>query len=395
MKKFAVLGAGLMGRVIVKDVVEKEPNAQVTLIDVNEALLNEIYNLFDKNKLKICKLNVNDTTATSSMLQKHDVVISALPHRLSLPAIKAAIKARVSMVDLTGKAPEERLALHEEAENARITIIPGCGVAPGISNICVGRGVELLDETHEAIIYVGGIPKKKEPPLYYQTVFSLESVFDAYLRKARILKQGEIVEVEPMSGVEKLSFPEPIGPLEAFYTDGLASLIVTMKGKISHYLAEKTLRYPGHRDRIKLLGSCGMLGKKPVKINSHEIIPLDFLIKQLSNILKLSPEGDMLIMRIIIKGIKNGIQRTHTFELFDQYDSGNQITAMARTTAFPAVWAARMITDKKINKKGVQFPEQIFSTGLFSEFISAMKNNNILITHSINDTGSKNTSHEN
>ncbi|MFQ5823385.1 MAG: saccharopine dehydrogenase family protein [bacterium] len=384
MKKYAVLGAGLMGRVVVKDIVEKAPDAQVTLIDINEALLKELYNFIGQTKLKVCMLNVSDTTATASILRKHDVVISALPHRLSLPAIKAAIKACVSIVDLVGEAPEKRLALHHEAENVGITIIPGCGVAPGISNICVGRGVELLDETHEAIIYVGGLPKKKEPPLYYQTVYSLESVFDAYLRKARILRKGEIVEVEPMSGVEKINFPEPMGQLEAFYTDGLASLIVTMKGKISHHLAEKTLRYPGHRDRIKLLESCGMLEEKPVLINSHEITPLDFLIKQLSNVLKLSPDGDLLIMRIVIKGIKDGTSRTHTFELFDQFDPANQITAMARTTAFPAVWAARMITDKRINKKGVQFPEQIFSTELFSEFISAMRKNNIQISHSIN-----------
>jgi len=384
MKKYAVLGAGLMGRIIPKDIFESEPRVLgVTLIDNNESALKEVYNVTGQERLEVYRLDLNDTSAAASILRGHDVVISALPHELSLIALKAAVEAKVSVVDLVGAAPEKRTALHKKAEDAGIVIIPGCGVAPGISNICVGRGVELLDETNEAVIYVGGIPKKKEPPLDYQTVYTLGSVFKAYVRKARIIENGREVEVEPLSGLEYVNFPEPVGRLEAFYTDGLASLILTMKGKISQYLAEKTLRYPGHTERIKFLKACGMLDEEPVGINSVKVKPIDFLIERLSPLLKLSPEGDLLVMRIIVKGVKNGKPQTHTFELIDEYDPETQYTSMARTTSFPAVCAARMVTGGIIDKKGVKFPEQIFSTGLFTEFISTLKKYNIQINHSV------------
>lgn len=168
--------------------------------------------------------------------------VCALPHRFSLDCIVAAIQAKVPLVDLVGEAPEERLTLHNRIVDAGIIIIPGCGVAPGLSNIFIGKGVSLLDQTDEAIIYVGGIPKKKTLPLNYQAVYSLDSVFNAYNRPAAILSNGKEKMVEPLSGLELMRFPASIGELEAFYTDGLASLTLTMKGKIKDHLAEKTLR---------------------------------------------------------------------------------------------------------------------------------------------------------
>ncbi|KPK95942.1 hypothetical protein AMJ80_02810 [bacterium SM23_31] len=384
MKKYAVLGAGLMGSIMPKDIFEYEPRVLgVTLIDNNESALRDVYNETGNDRLEIRKLDLNDTAAAVSLLRGHDAAISALPHELGLSALEAAVGAKVSVVDLVGVEPEKRMALHKKAEDAGIVIIPGCGVAPGISNMCVGRGVELLDETQKAVIYVGGIPKKKEPPLNYQTVYTLGSVFKAYVRKARIIQDGKEAEVEPLSGLEHVDFNEPIGRLEAFYTDGLASLILTMKGKISHFLAEKTLRYPGHTEKIKFLKACGMLDEEPETVNSYKVKPVDFLIKRLSPLLKLSPEGDFLIMRIIVEGTKNGKQQTHTFELIDEYDPATRYTSMARTTSFPALCVARMITGGIIKQKGVRFPEQIFSTGLFPEFLSALKKYNIQISHSV------------
>ena len=381
MKKYVVLGAGLMGKIIAKDILESETDVTVTLIDNNELLLKEVYDFINRDRLTICNLDLNDKDTAISQLKGHDVIISALSHSMSLPSLKLAVQAQVSIIDLVGEAPEKQFALDKEAKVAGIVIIPGCGVAPGISNICVGRGVELLDKTDEAIIYVGGLPKIKEPPLYYQTVYRLESVLGAYLRKVPIIKAGKEIEVEAMSGLEFVDFPEPVGRLEAFYTDGLCSLMVTMKSKISQHLAEKTLRYPGHTDRIRFLKECGMLEKDPVKIDSNEVKPLDVLINQLSPKLKLSDEGDLLIMRIIIKGIKDGKQQTHTFELYDEYDPETGYTAMARTTGFPAVIAAGMIIDETINEKGVKFPEQIFSTELFDTFFSTLERYNIQIDH--------------
>lgn len=365
MSEYAVIGAGLMGRVIARDLVESEPEATVTLFDINDSLLEEAVRFIGSDHLSTRVLDIGDTAAATAALENHHVAIGALPHSMSYPATVAALRARVSYIDLVGEAPEPLIALHEQAVDAGCLIIPGLGVAPGISNICIARGIELLDETHNGYIYVGGIPVKKEPPLYYQTVYLLESVFNAYLRPATIIKNGEPVTVEPLSGLEEISFPEPIGTLEAFFTDGLASLPVTVGDKIKDSLFEKTLRYPGHVECMRVLIECGLLDAGPVRVDGADVVPRDVLIKLLEDKLQLGPEGDILVMRVIVEGLKEGKEQRHVFELVDYFDAANQYTAMARTTAFPAVLAARMMASNDLPERGVFFPEQLFTGDRF------------------------------
>lgn len=379
MKKYAVVGAGKMGWVIAKSILEGDDNCQVMMFDIHEKTLQEAVESVGSERMKVSILDIYDINTAVQMLSEQDVMISALPHSESLPCIKAAIAAKVPCIDLAGEAPEERLALDEQVKNAGITIIPGLGVAPGLSNICVARGVELLDKTTDAIIYVGGIPVEKTPPMDYQTVYSLDSVFKTYLRPAKIYQSGVETEVAPLSGLEILNFPGPIGNLEAYYTDGLASLTLTMKGKISGSLEEKTLRYPGFAEKVKFLLDSGFLETSPVKVGEQEVVPLDFLIKLLKPKLQLGSKGDLLVMRIIVNGYKDNQPHVHQFELIDEYDQNTNYSAMARTTGFPAVCAARMLTNQKITSKGVLFPEQIFIGTLYSDLISNLSELGILI----------------
>jgi lysine 6-dehydrogenase len=224
MTRYAVLGAGLMGRVVAKDLLQTEEEATVTLLDSSNDRLNEAALLVDDERLTLERLDVQDRTQAVRTLGGHTVAIGALPHARSLESLKLAIAAGVPMVDLVGSYPELRVELDPAAGEASLLIVPGCGVAPGLSNVLVARGVELLDEAHEAVIYVGGIPRRRRPPLEYETVYSLESMFGAFLRPARIWVDGAMTTAEPLSGLELLDFPEPVGTLEAFYTDGLASL---------------------------------------------------------------------------------------------------------------------------------------------------------------------------
>jgi len=383
MKNYAVFGAGLMGSVIARDLLNTESEARVTLIDSDKNTLEQVTEFVKRNRIKTYQLDITDTDSAVHILTGHDVAICALPHRFSLACIEAAIQSRVSLVDLVGEAPEQRQALHQKILDAGVIIIPGCGVAPGLSNICVAKGVSLLDETNEAVIYVGGIPKQKTPPLNYQTVYSLYSVFNAYNRPAMILDNGNEKNVEPLSGLEHIEFPGPIGTLEAFYTDGLASLTLTMKGKVKNHLAEKTLRYPGFVERIKFLKDCGLIDTKPVSIASAQIAPIELLIHQLTPKLKLGPAGDWLVMRVVVKGIKDGIKQTHLFELIDQFDPKTQYTAMARTTGFPATIAARMISDGLITERGIQFPEQVFEGERYDYLLSGLEKYEIKIRHFI------------
>lgn len=381
MKRYAVFGAGLMGRVIAEDLVETESEAEVTLFDVSDERLQEVAASIDCTRLVTRKLDATDTVAGVQAMRGRDVAIGALPHGLSLALIEAAVEAGTDFVDLVGSGPERRAALHDRAREAGCLIIPGCGVAPGISNMCVGRGVELLDETESALIYVGGIPKRKRPPLFYETVYLLESVFNAYEREATIIEDGQESTVKPLTGLETITFAEPIGALEAFYTDGLASLTLTMRGKIQGTLFEKTLRHPGHVERIQTLKQCGLLSREPVRLADVEVVPRELLLELLGERLTLGPEGDMLAMRIIVEGKKDGFPRRHTFELIDHFDPERKHTAMARTTAFPAATAARMITGDELRQKGVFFPEQVFTGSRFGAMMDALAARGVRVTH--------------
>ena len=250
-----------------------------------------------------------------------------------------------------------------------------------MSNVCVAKAYELLDETNVAIIYVGGIPVEKTPPLHYQTVYALETVFDTYARDVRFSKNKKEKIAEPLSDLEILTFDEPIGELEAFNTNGLASLLITMGDKITDILIEKTLRYPGHVEKIKFLAECGLLDDNPLKIKKCQISPLDVVIQQLRPMLTLGPEGDILVMRIIVKGKRNGAPEIHTFELIDYFNHETNYSAMGRTTTFPATCAARMIANNMINETGVRFPEQIFSGKKYDHFMNTLREHNIHITH--------------
>jgi lysine 6-dehydrogenase len=381
MKRYGVFGGGLMGQVIAKDLVATEPDAEVSLFDVNGAALREAADAIGSSRFRTERADTRNTAATIQALRTQDVAVAALPHRLSLPLVQAAVEAGTSLVDLVGEAPEERAALSEHAREAGCLVVPGCGVAPGISNICVGQAASLLDDVHDAFIYVGGIPKRKQPPLFYETVYLPESVLNAYLREVTVVENGKEVTVLPLTGLETIRFPEPIGALEAFYTDGLVSLLLTMRGKVKKSMFEKTLRYPGHVERIRLLIDCGLLDENPVEVGGSRIAPRELLLKLLEDRLQLGPEGDVLAMRILVTGIRVGQSKTHTFQLIDYFDPETRYTAMARTTGFAAACTARMIAGNEILEKGVLFPEQIFVGPRFDEMVSALARKGVSVIH--------------
>jgi lysine 6-dehydrogenase len=381
MKKYAVWGAGLMGRVVVQDLVETEADTEVALFDVSDRLLRETIELAGSLRVTARNVDVGDRSKTIEALRGGDVAIGALPHGMSLALVESAVEAGTALVDMVGSEPEKRAALHERAKEAGCLIVPGCGVAPGISNFCIGRGVELLDEAQNGSIYVGGIPKRKRPPLFYETVYLMDSVLDACERKVPIIDSGRVITVEPLTGLETISFPEPVGELEAYYTDGLASLPLTMQGKISSKLFEKTLRYPGHLDRIQFLKQCGLMGRDPVRVGDTDVVPRDLLLELLGEHLELGPEGDILVMRVIVEGTKGGRARRHVFELVDYFDSEKNHTAMGRTTGFTATCTARMIAHGELPEKGVLFPEQIFIGRHFNRIIDALAERGVHVTH--------------
>ena len=381
MTKYAVFGAGMMGRVAAEDLLDSETDASVVIFDHRADLLTDVATAVQSPRLTTEVLDVTAGRPVVEAMKAADVAVAALPHRLSLGVVESAIEAKTSLVDLVGSGPELRRALDASAQAAGCLVIPGCGVAPGISNFCVGEAMRRLDETHVVAIYVGGVPRRPKPPLLYETVYLLESVLSAYRRPATIVSGGKPIQVAPMTGLEVLTFAQPIGDLEAFYTDGLASLPVTVGDRVLNDMFEKTLRYPGHVAGIRLLEQCGLLSTTPVAVGDVSVAPVSVLQQALAGKLELGPEGDILAMRICVEGVAEGRRSTHEFEVIDFFDADKGHTAMARTTSFTAAIAARQIAAGELVGGGVRFPEEVFVGEAFGTMVGALAARGIRVEH--------------
>ena len=383
MSHFLVLGAGKMGIVLAKDLIESDAQNKVTLVDIDAEQLKHASEFIQSDRLLPLPGDVEDEEFTERIFKGKDVVLCALLHTHSLRMLREAVRLRVHFVDLVGEWPLERLEHDEESKKKGICLISGLGVSPGITNVCVARGVHLLDEVEKAMIYVGGNPVDPKPPLKYRIVYAVESLLDFYERKVPVLKGEEIHEVEPLSGIESISFPAPYSNMECFYTDGLNSLLYTMKGKIKGELAEKTIRHKGHAQEIKILKECGLFSREPVIVSGQQVIPRKVLEAVLDSEIKLGDEEDVTLLRIVINGKKSGKPETHVFEMVDHYDREKRATSMAKTTSFPASVAAQMILSGKIAQKGSLFPENIFFDELYPPLMDELARRGVIITHEV------------
>jgi lysine 6-dehydrogenase len=273
MSDFLVLGAGMMGAALAKDLIESDREHTVTLADRSSAQLARAAGTVSSERLTFLDLDIAEEDRSEAAFRGSDVVLGALPHAQSLPALAAAVRSGVHFVDLVGSGTDARLANDEAARTQGICLISGMGVAPGISNVCVGRAVDALDETETARIYVGGVPLHPQPPLNYRVVFAIESVLNAYERPAVVKLDGQVQEVDPLSGVEAIAFPPPFDRMECFYTDGLNSLLSTMGERVERELIEKTVRYPGHVQAIETLKACGLFSREAIEARGQEVVP--------------------------------------------------------------------------------------------------------------------------
>jgi lysine 6-dehydrogenase len=330
--KILVLGAGLIGGVVAEELARS--GAEVLVGDR------------ETRKIPGCKYLKMDFADHDSLIKimsgGYDVVASAVPGRFGFGVMEAAVKAGVDLVDVSF-GDGNPLALMEKAKRAGIIIVPDCGVAPGLSNLLVGIGMTKVEKPDETHIKVGGLPQKPKPPLNYRIVFSAEAVVDEYTRKARIVKNGKVTEVDALSGLELFEFPG-IGKLECFYTDGLRTLIDTLKLK---QMDEKTIRYPGHADKVKALVEAGLFEPEPVVLG---VRPRDFMEAFLSSKLRMGKnERDITLLEVEVKGESETVR----YRMLDKFDEKNNITSMARTTGYPLAVVSMMVAEKRVGQKGV------------------------------------------
>jgi len=375
--KVAIFGAGLMGATIAIDLVKSKQVDQVTVYDVDRRRLRALTCREHSSKLTARVHDVRRSRQTAKLLKKIDVGIGALPHGLSEYALRSAISARVNFVDLIFGWRFGQAEADSACKRRGITIIPACGLAPGLTNILAMKAAEQMERVDELHIKVGGIPEKPKPPLNYRIVFSFQAVLEEYLRKARIIKNRRIVDVPALSGLETINFPAPVGRCECFYTDGLSTLVQTIRK--TREMDEKTIRWPGHAEQIRTLIDCGLLETKPVTYNNRSITPREFVSNMLSEKLALGKDRDLTLLRVEVSGKKNGKTTHHRYQMIDNYDSRHGITSMARTTAFPCSIAAQILASGRIQRKGLVPPEIAFRADLRKELLDYVEERGMII----------------
>ena len=372
--KALVLGCGRMGSAIALDMVQSDEVSKVVVGDFEEKKPEQLAAKLKSDKVSARRVDVMDRQATTKLMKNFDVVISALPHGINVLASKAAVEARVHLVDLAYE--EQQWELDTPAKKAGVTLIPGCGVAPGLTNILVGYGVSLMDEVNEIHIICGGIPQKPVPPLGYRIVFSTRGLVDMYCEKSRIVRNRRIVEVDTLSGLEKVEFPR-LGELEAFYTDGLSTLLRTMKEKVKT-MDEKTARWPGHAEKIRAFRNTGFFDAEPTEVEGVKITPRKVAVSILDKALRLGGEKDVTVLRVDVAGKKDGNSVEYSFVMVDFFDEERGVTSMARTTGYTAAIVGRMVARGDIQERGV-VPPEIAVAGKFKRLISELADRGIRI----------------
>lgn len=379
--KVAVFGSGLMGSAVAHDLAKSKIVDAVSVFDIDRKRLNALGRMDRSGKISVKIHDVRRISDTVRLLKRFHVGIGALPHGLSEYAVGSTVKAGTNFVDLIFGWRFGKGRIHSLARRKGITVIPACGLAPGLTSVLAMAGAEQMDTVDEVHIKVGGIPAQPKPPLNYRIVFSFNAVLEEYLRKARIVKDGRIVDVPALSGLEKVTFRPPIGACECFYTDGLSTLVHTLKRV--RQMDEKTIRWPGHVAQIRTLIECGLLETKPVPFDGKRIVPREFTENIISDRIRLRDEKDLTLMRVDVEGKRNGRKVHRRYEMIDRFDAKHGMTSMARTTAFPCSIAAQMLGAGKVAEKGLVPPEVAFRGELRQTFLSYLRTRGMGITSTL------------
>ncbi|HRP57487.1 saccharopine dehydrogenase C-terminal domain-containing protein [Agriterribacter sp.] len=348
--KIAVLGAGMVGRAIAEDLAttfdvtsfDKSPESLAVLAQRAPSVKTRQYNLSEHGEFNV-------------LLEPFDMVVTAVPGFMGFNLLKQVIEAGKNVVDISF-SPEDTLQLDALAKEKNITAIVDCGVAPGMSNLVLGRyNEEMTVNNFEC--YVGGLPRIRKKPFEYKAPFSPVDVIEEYTRPARLMENGHIVTKSALTEIELMDL-EGVGTLEAFNTDGLRSILYTMPHIPN--MKEKTLRYPGHCELIIALQRSGFFGTGTIPYKSFDISPLEFSSAILFNEWKLQPgEEELTVMKILVEGEKQGVKQAIEYSLLDHYDLKSQTTSMARSTGYTCTAAVHLIAQKLFKKPGVFPPEKV------------------------------------
>jgi lysine 6-dehydrogenase len=381
--RYAIIGTGMQGTAAAYDLASLGEADEVRLLDVDirraRAAADRVNRLIGRDVAKAGVVDATDKTSASQVLEGMHACLSAVPYFLNVNLARAAIQARVHFNDLGGNTQvvQEELALDVLAKNAGVSIVPDCGVAPGMANTLAVHGIESLDEPEHVHMRCGGLPQNKNLPLGYKKLFALDGLTNEYFGKAIILREGRVIEVDTFEELESFDLPDPIGKVEAFTTSGGTSTCpYTFQGKLKTY-DYKTIRYPGHYERLKLFKDLGFISLSPLEVKGHPVVPRDVFHAIMDRAWTFPNEPDLLILRVEVVGKKDGKSVRYRAQIIDRQDPKTGFSAMERTTAFAAAIVTALQARGRTPKGAVSLEKAVSA----SEFVTELARRDI--QHSI------------
>jgi len=359
--RFLVIGAGKQGTACAFDLLRQPATKSVILADVDVARVPAFLDPWRGKSLDLLRLDLNDPSAVAAALGRVDCVCCAAPYFFNAALTKASIEAGKHYCDLGGNTEVvfRQKEMHAPAVEKGVSVVPDCGVAPGMVNILAGEGIRRLDKAETVKIYVGGLPQQPEPPLNYMVVYSLEGCLDYYTSPSWVLRGGKRTQVDALSELEEIEFPAPWGKLEAFHTGGgISTMPFTWEGKVQT-MEYKTLRFPGHVAIVKPIRELGLISNEPIEVDGVKVRPRALFIAASAPVL-VRPEGrDLVALQVDVTGVRDGEPAGTRWQMVDLYDEEHHVTAMMRTTGYSLAITAIMLLDGRIPKPGVYAPDEI------------------------------------
>lgn len=375
-----------MGHGAVYDLIHNSTGVEaVTVADLDLANAESVAEKVGDDRVAARQIDIVNYAEVVDLMRGHDAAISCVNYWFNTALSRAAVETGCNFCDLGGNnlVVEAQFTLDAEAQRAGINIIPDCGLAPGMVSILAMHGAARFDEIDEIHIRVGGLPQHPKPPLKYQLIFSIEGLINEYVEKARVIRGGEIEEIDSMTDLERITF-DNFPTLEAFHTSGgISTLPDTFAGKIKE-LDYKTIRYAGHCKRFKAMIDLGLFSSENIKVDGVKVNPRRVLTKLLQRRLP-ADNPDYVLIRLEFTGRKDGAAKTIRYDITDRFDEETGLSAMMRTTAFPASIIAQMMAKGEVRRKGVTPQEKVINP---EKFVAELERRNIKIDYwDISDIG--------
>jgi len=382
--KIAVIGAGLMGPAFALDCLGDDNVEEVLLVDIDPKRLEQVSEELGRpSKLKTVIQDVTDRKGLADTLRGYDVAGVALLRPLNVHAIWGAIDAGVSVVELSEPDDEEIEEINREAIKARVAIIPGCGVEPGLTDVLAADGMDMLDRVEAVDIWCGGIPEEPKPPLDYKIVFG-GPYLPLWPGKVKVIADGEVRYVDRYTLGDPVSFEGIDRPLECFYDGFPETLHLVEKFDGVKRCTEVTVRYEGYCEKVNFLDGCGLLSHEPVEFKGGEIVPFEAFSRIIYPKVRLEPgERDITVLRVRVQGEENGEETVYNYEMVDRYDDEKGITSMAKTTSYTAAIVARMLGRGEITEKGYVPPVKVLRGGKLAELLALLEERGVTITKTV------------